>query len=63
MIAYELRRQYPEMEVSVFEMKSVTKFVEKHFLPGNEHLGVKFVSGQNPARQDPNQGTSVNNTI
>ncbi len=46
-IAFELRRQYPDMDVSVFEMKSVTTFVEKHFVPGNEHLGVKFVSGKN----------------
>lgn len=44
-LSYELRRQYPEMEVTVFEMDHVVQLVQEKFVPGNEHLNVKFVSG------------------
>ena len=47
MIAFELSRQYPGMQVTVFEMKNVVKLAEERFVPGNEHLGVKFVAGNN----------------
>ena len=46
MIAFELKRQYPQMDISVVEMKNVVKLAEEKFVPGNEHLGVKFISGQ-----------------
>ena len=46
MIAFELKRQYPQMDISVVEMKNVVKLAEGKFVPGNEHLGVKFISGQ-----------------
>ena len=45
MIAFELSRQHPGMQVTVFEMKNVVKLAEVRFVPGNEHLGVKFVAG------------------
>ena len=45
MIAFELKRQYPEMEVTVVEMKNVVKLAEEKFVPGNEDLEVKFMSG------------------
>ena len=44
-IAFELRRQHPEMDVAVLEMKNVVELAKERFLPGNEHLGVKFVAG------------------
>ncbi len=44
-IAFELRRQYPDMDVSVFEMEKVVKLAKERFVPGNEHLNVKFVAG------------------
>ena len=46
MIAFELKRQYPSMDVQVVEMKNVVKLAEEKFVPGNDHLGVKFISGQ-----------------
>ena len=46
MIAFELSREYPGMQVTVFEMKNVVKLAEERFVPGNEHLGVKFVAGK-----------------
>ena len=46
MIAFELKRQYPSMDVSVVEMKNVVKLAEEKFVPGYGHLGVKFISGQ-----------------
>ena len=46
MIAFELKRQYPQMDISVVEMKNVVKLAEEKFVPGNEGLGVKFISGQ-----------------
>ena len=44
-IAFELKRQYPEMDVTVIEMKNAVKLAEEKFVPGNEHLGVKFITG------------------
>ena len=46
-IAFELKRQYPGMDVSVFEMENVVQLAKEKFVPGKEHLGVKFVPGQN----------------
>ena len=44
-IGFELRRQYPEMDVTVVEMKIVVKLAEERFVAGNKDLGVKFMSG------------------
>ena len=44
-VAFELRKQYPEMDVTVFEMENVVELAIEKFIPGNEHLGVKFVAG------------------
>ena len=46
MIAFELKRQYPQMEISVVETKNVVKLAEEKFVPGNEDLGIKFIPGQ-----------------
>ena len=46
MIAFELKRQYPQKDISVVEMKNVVKLAEEIFFPRIEHLGVKFISGQ-----------------
>ena len=45
-IAFELKRQYPEMDVSVFEMENIVQLAKEKFVPGKEHLGVKFVPGE-----------------
>ena len=34
------------MDVSVFEMENVVQLAKEKFLPGKEHLGVKFVPGE-----------------
>ena len=46
-VAFELKRQYPGMDITVFEMENVVQLANEKFLPGKEHLGVKFVAGQN----------------
>ena len=35
------------MDVTVFEMENVVQLAKEKFIPGKEHLGVKFVPGQN----------------
>ena len=45
-IAFELRKQYPEMDVTVFEMKTVVELAKEKFIHGNEHLGVKWMIGK-----------------
>ena len=35
------------MDVTVFEMENVVQLAKEKFVPGKEHLGVKFVPGQN----------------
>ena len=44
-MCFELKRQYPNMDVTLFELEGVVKIFNEHFLPGNEKLGVKVTAG------------------
>lgn len=45
-MSFELKRQYPDMDVTLFELEGAVKIFKERFLPGNEDLGIKVIEGK-----------------
>ncbi len=45
-LCFALKRQYPDMDVTLFELDHVIEMFNERFVAGNENLNVKTVAGE-----------------
>ena len=45
-LAFQLKRTYKDMNVTLFEVPNVIELVKEHFVPGNEDSRIELVQGR-----------------